>query len=318
MVLKAMGNAISKAVTVAEILKHRVEHLHQITQIGSIETVDVYEPLEEGLDRIETKRHIPSIAIQLSLDPLNRDDPGYQSPIPVELVTKGFDDKEPRRLGSSARRKKKKSKAAASGSPSSPSKAVVVHNDDDDDNEDESGNGAAAIGRANAAASPLALDERGESDSPVAVDGKPAAREEPTKRGRGTRGGRGASRKLREGSSNTAGGNDNAAASDETKAAVSPSEPSTNAPKKASRARKPRAKYVGDSNGDASNAGAVERGSPEPAQLGSEGDDGDRSSASRGRGRGRGGRTGRGRTRGRGGRGDTVSSDAAGVPVAAE
>ncbi|KAF4321882.1 hypothetical protein BBO99_00004481 [Phytophthora kernoviae] len=86
-VLKAMGNAISKAVTVAEILKHRVQNLHQITRLSSIETVDVYEPLEEGLDRIETKRHIPGISIELSLDQLDRDDPGYQSPIPPEQVT---------------------------------------------------------------------------------------------------------------------------------------------------------------------------------------------------------------------------------------
>ncbi|OWZ08811.1 Aspartyl protease [Phytophthora megakarya] len=83
-VLKAMGNAISKAVTVAEILKHRVANLHQVTRISSIETVDVYEPLEEGLDRIETTRHIPGISIQLSLDEMDREDPGYQSPIPLE------------------------------------------------------------------------------------------------------------------------------------------------------------------------------------------------------------------------------------------
>ncbi|EEY57813.1 aspartyl protease family A01B, putative [Phytophthora infestans T30-4] len=88
-VLKAMGNAISKAVTVAEILKHRVANLHQVTRISSIETVDVYEPLEEGLDRIETTRHIPGISIQLSLDELERDDPGYQSPIPLDQVTAG-------------------------------------------------------------------------------------------------------------------------------------------------------------------------------------------------------------------------------------
>ncbi|KAI9914499.1 hypothetical protein PsorP6_008259 [Peronosclerospora sorghi] len=86
-VLKAMGNAISKAVTVAEILKHRVAKLHMVTRISSIETVDVYDPLEEGLDRIETKRKIPSISIQLSLDELDRDDPGYQSPIPADQVS---------------------------------------------------------------------------------------------------------------------------------------------------------------------------------------------------------------------------------------
>lgn len=86
-VLKAMGHAISKAVTVAEVLKHRVEGLHQITQISSIETVDVFEPLEEGLDRVENKRHIPGICIRLSLDPLDESDPGYQAPLPASQVS---------------------------------------------------------------------------------------------------------------------------------------------------------------------------------------------------------------------------------------
>ncbi|TYZ61243.1 hypothetical protein PybrP1_006058 [[Pythium] brassicae (nom. inval.)] len=324
-VLKAMGNAISKAVTVAEILKHRVANLHQITQISSIETVDVYEPLEEGLDRIETKRHIPSIAIQLSLDPLNKDDPGYQSPIPAELVTTGFDDKEPRCPGASARRKKKSKAAAAGGA--SPSEAVAVDDDDGDaggaagqENAKSQANTAASA----AAASSPPRDEHGESSSPVA-DGKPAARGEAAKRGRGTRGGRGAGRKPREDSKAEVVGADDggsAAASDEAKAAVSPSAPSS-AAKRASRSRKPRAKHPDESNGetsgDAHASAAVDRASPEHAQLEGEGDNGGRSSTSRGRVRGRGGRTGRGRSRGRGGRGDAASGIAGpDVPVATE
>jgi hypothetical protein len=86
-VLKAMGHAISKAVTVAEVLKHRVAGLHQLTQLSSIETVDVFEPLEEGLDRVESKRHIPGICIRLSLDPLDESDPGYQAPLPASQVS---------------------------------------------------------------------------------------------------------------------------------------------------------------------------------------------------------------------------------------
>lgn len=87
MVLKAMGHAISKAVTVAEVLKHRVAGLHQVTQLSSVETVDVFEPLEEGLDRVESKRHIPGICIRLSLDPLDEGDPGYQAPLPASQVS---------------------------------------------------------------------------------------------------------------------------------------------------------------------------------------------------------------------------------------
>jgi ribonucleases P/MRP protein subunit RPP25 len=89
-----MGYAISKAVTVAEILKHRVAHLHQITQLALVETVDVYEPLEEGLDQISMTRHIPSITIELSLDQLDTTNPGYQPPIPVELVSPQFEGRQ--------------------------------------------------------------------------------------------------------------------------------------------------------------------------------------------------------------------------------
>ncbi|GAB9468416.1 Aspartyl protease family a01b [Globisporangium polare] len=189
-VLKAMGNAISKAVTVAEILKHRVEHLHQITQISSIETVDVYEPLEEGLDRIETKRHIPSISIQLSLDQLNKEDPGYQSPIPVELVSKSFDDRHETRKPFAARKnnakrsEKKKGKAAA---------GPATSGGEEDEVEDQE--------NAKSHANTVAATDDGDEEGAVKEGGKPARGDHSTKRGRGRggrSGGRGAGRKLRE------------------------------------------------------------------------------------------------------------------------
>ena len=46
-----MGRAISKVVTVAEIIKRRKPDLHQITEIGSTTVVDEYEPTEEGLEK---------------------------------------------------------------------------------------------------------------------------------------------------------------------------------------------------------------------------------------------------------------------------
>jgi DNA-binding protein len=49
--LKAMGRAINKTVTIAEILKRRVEGLHQNTELTSVLLTDVWEPVEEGLDR---------------------------------------------------------------------------------------------------------------------------------------------------------------------------------------------------------------------------------------------------------------------------
>jgi len=42
---------VNKAVTIAEILKRRVPGLHQITELILKEVKDVFEPLEEGLDR---------------------------------------------------------------------------------------------------------------------------------------------------------------------------------------------------------------------------------------------------------------------------
>lgn len=49
--LKATGRAINKAVTIAEILKRRVPGLHQNNELMLKELKDVFEPLEEGLDR---------------------------------------------------------------------------------------------------------------------------------------------------------------------------------------------------------------------------------------------------------------------------
>uniref|UniRef100_A0A0D9VYP3 DNA/RNA-binding protein Alba-like domain-containing protein n=1 Tax=Leersia perrieri TaxID=77586 RepID=A0A0D9VYP3_9ORYZ len=50
-VLKAMGQAISKSVAVAEIIKKRVPGLYQDTNISSVSITDVWEPIEEGLTR---------------------------------------------------------------------------------------------------------------------------------------------------------------------------------------------------------------------------------------------------------------------------
>jgi len=85
-VLKAMGRAINKTVTIAEIIKRRIANLHQITQIESTDIKDVWEPLEVGLDTIETTRHVSSITIILSSNPLDTTSPGYQPPIPADQV----------------------------------------------------------------------------------------------------------------------------------------------------------------------------------------------------------------------------------------
>lgn len=84
--LKAMGQAISKTVAVAEILKRRVPGLHQTTVISSTSIVDVWEPIEEGLLPLETTRHVSMISITLATKELDMKSPGYQAPLPIDQV----------------------------------------------------------------------------------------------------------------------------------------------------------------------------------------------------------------------------------------
>uniref|UniRef100_A0A5B6YTP9 DNA/RNA-binding protein Alba-like domain-containing protein n=1 Tax=Davidia involucrata TaxID=16924 RepID=A0A5B6YTP9_DAVIN len=83
-VLKAMGQAISKTVAIAEIIKRRIPRLHQDTAISSVSITDVWEPIEEGLLPVEMTRHVSMISITLSTKELNQNSPGYQAPSFVE------------------------------------------------------------------------------------------------------------------------------------------------------------------------------------------------------------------------------------------
>ncbi|KAI0523348.1 hypothetical protein KFK09_005743 [Dendrobium nobile] len=75
-VLKAMGQAISKTVVIVEILKYR-KGLLDCTKILSI--TDIWEPIEEGLVPLEMTRHVSMISISLSTRMLSRNSPGSQS-----------------------------------------------------------------------------------------------------------------------------------------------------------------------------------------------------------------------------------------------
>lgn len=85
-----MGRAINKAVTIAEILKRKMP-LHQWNALSSVEMVDVYEPVEEGLDMVESRRYVSCMTITLSVtlltDPsMDTNHFGYQPPLPVTEV----------------------------------------------------------------------------------------------------------------------------------------------------------------------------------------------------------------------------------------
>lgn len=79
-VLKAMGQAISKTVAIAEIIKRRIPRIYQDTAISSVSITDTFEPIEEGLQTVEQTRHVSMISITLSLKELNKNSPGYQAP----------------------------------------------------------------------------------------------------------------------------------------------------------------------------------------------------------------------------------------------
>lgn len=81
-----MGRAINKAVTLAEILKRRIEGLHQNISLSSSYVKDVWEPLEEGLERLEMVRHVSMMSITLSAKELDVSSAGYQSPTLTKQV----------------------------------------------------------------------------------------------------------------------------------------------------------------------------------------------------------------------------------------
>ena len=88
--LKAMGRAINKAVTIAEILKRKMP-LHQVTTLSSCEMIDVFEPIEEGLDVVTSRRYVSCMKITLSLDGsgIDMNDIGYQPPLPMREIQPG-------------------------------------------------------------------------------------------------------------------------------------------------------------------------------------------------------------------------------------
>merc|ERR1719474_1174814 len=90
-VLKATGRAINKAVTTAEVVKRRIPDLHQITALDTLEITDEWEPMEQGLKMVETKRRVASITITLSRDEVavkkhDHYSTGYQQPLSADSI----------------------------------------------------------------------------------------------------------------------------------------------------------------------------------------------------------------------------------------
>ena len=87
MTLSSLGEAITKSVTIAEIVKHRVAGLHQVNEISTIVIDDEYEPIEEGLEKMTVSRKLTCLQIVLTKKaPANKSVAGYQEPIPDSEV----------------------------------------------------------------------------------------------------------------------------------------------------------------------------------------------------------------------------------------
>ncbi|XP_059157418.1 ribonuclease P protein subunit p25-like protein [Physella acuta] len=83
------GNAISKTISCAEIMKRKIKGLHQITQIGFLRVEDFWKPTVEGLDTLKVNTNIPAISILLSKDPLDTNNPSYQAPGATDVMWAG-------------------------------------------------------------------------------------------------------------------------------------------------------------------------------------------------------------------------------------
>lgn len=70
-VLSSLGAAISKTITIAEVIKHRIPGVHQFNEIKTIVLDDAYEPLEEfksELKNITVERKLTCFQIVLSME----------------------------------------------------------------------------------------------------------------------------------------------------------------------------------------------------------------------------------------------------------
>lgn len=74
------GQAVSKAISCAEIMKRQFKELYQVTEIRFKRIEEYWEPKVDGMDRLKVNRNVPVITILLSKDPLDATIPGYQAP----------------------------------------------------------------------------------------------------------------------------------------------------------------------------------------------------------------------------------------------
>lgn len=77
---------MDKALWVAEVLRRKVEGLHQIVHVTEKKIVDVYEPTEEGLVTVRQERFLTILEVTLTKEPTadQRKHPGYHAPLNIK------------------------------------------------------------------------------------------------------------------------------------------------------------------------------------------------------------------------------------------
>lgn len=79
-VFTGSGRGVTKTITCVEILKRKVEGLHQVSKLYYNTVKEVWKSPQPGAPGITMERRVPAICIYLSKDPLDPQEPGYQPP----------------------------------------------------------------------------------------------------------------------------------------------------------------------------------------------------------------------------------------------
>ncbi|XP_030588078.1 ribonuclease P protein subunit p25-like protein [Archocentrus centrarchus] len=88
------GRGVTKTITCVEILKRKVEGLHQVSKLYYKTVKEVWKSPQQGAPGITMERSVPAICILLSKDPLDPQEPGYQPP---QIISGPTEDAERRR-----------------------------------------------------------------------------------------------------------------------------------------------------------------------------------------------------------------------------
>jgi len=85
-VMKGLRGAIPTVILSVEMLRRRIPGLEVVWTLEQHNVVDHFEPVEGDSEEVVRETALPSITATLSLNQLDRTQPGYQAPLPPELV----------------------------------------------------------------------------------------------------------------------------------------------------------------------------------------------------------------------------------------